>query len=341
MREKVLGSESIRMHVEMEGMVYASAVRSKYPRARILDIHTEKAEALPGVLAVLTADDVPNNKVGHLQQDWDVMIAKGSVTRCVGDAICLVVAETREILEKAKKLVKIDYEELKPVTSITEAMAEDAPKVHSKGNLCQSRHVTRGDAKKALAESKYVVTQTYRTPFTEHAFLEPESAVAFPYKDGVKVLSSDQGVYDTRKEISIMLGWDPERVVVENKLVGGGFGGKEDVSTQHIAALAALKVNRPVKVTFSRQESINFHRSAMPWRGHLPSDAMRMVSLPVWTVRFILTQVQMHLCADLSLKGPAPILWDRTVIRNGYPGIRILYEQSAGRRIPWIRCVPE
>ena len=257
--KKCLDTESIRMHVEMEGMVYASAVRSKYPRARILDIHTEKAEALPGVLAVLTADDVPNNKVGHLQQDWDVMIAKGSVTRCVGDAICLVVAETREILEKAKKLVKIDYEELKPVTSIAEAMAEDAPKVHSKGNLCQSRHVTRGDAKKALAESKYVVTQTYRTPFTEHAFLEPESAVAFPYKDGVKVLSSDQGVYDTRKEISIMLGWDPERVVVENKLVGGGFGGKEDVSTQHIAALAALKVNRPVKVTFSRQESINFH----------------------------------------------------------------------------------
>ena len=258
-REKVLGYGEYPDDVEMEGMVYASAVRSRYARARILDIRTEEALALPGVLAVLTAEDVPNNKVGHLQQDWDVMIAKGSITRCVGDAICLVVAETRDILDKAKKLIEIDYEELKPVTSIREAMAEDAPKVHSNGNLCQKRHVTRGDAKKALAESKYVVTQTYRTPFTEHAFLEPESAVAFPYKDGVKVLSSDQSVYDTRHEISIMLGWDPERVVVENKLVGGGFGGKEDVSAQHIAALAALKVNRPVKVTFSRQESINFH----------------------------------------------------------------------------------
>ncbi len=258
-REKVLGYGEYPDDVEMEGMVYASAVRSKYPRARILDIHTEKAEALPGVLAVLTAEDVPNNKVGHLQQDWDVMIAKGDITRCVGDAICLVVAETRDILEKAKKLVRIDCEELKPVTSIKEAMQEDAPKVHSKGNLCQSRHVTRGDAKTALANSKYVVTQSYCTPFTEHAFLEPECAVAFPYKDGVKVYSTDQGVYDTRHEISIMFGWDPERVVVENKLVGGGFGGKEDVSTQHIAALAAVKVQRPVKVTFSRQESINFH----------------------------------------------------------------------------------
>ena len=144
-------------------MVYASAVRSRYPRAKVLDIHCEKALALPGVLDVLTAEDVPNNKVGHLQQDWDVMIARGDITRCVGDAICLVVAETREILEKAKKLIRIDYEELKPVTSVQEAMAEDAPKVHSAGNLCQSRHVTRGDAKKALENSKYVVTRTYTT----------------------------------------------------------------------------------------------------------------------------------------------------------------------------------
>ncbi len=258
-REKVLGYGEYTDDVEMEGMVYASAVRSKYPRARVLDIRADKALALPGVLAVLTAEDVPHNKVGHLQQDWDVMIAKGSVTRCVGDAICLVVAETKDILKEAKELVEIDYEELKPVTSIQEAMAEDAPKVHSAGNLCQKRHVTRGDAKTALANSKYVVTKTYRTPFTEHAFLEPECAVAFPYKDGIKVYSSDQGVYDTRHEISIMFGWDPEKIVVENKLVGGGFGGKEDVSAQHIAALAAYKVQRPVKVTFSRQESINFH----------------------------------------------------------------------------------
>lgn len=258
-REKVLGYGQYADDVEMEGMVYTSAVRSKYARARVLDIHVEKALALPGVLAVYTSEDVPNNKVGHLQQDWDVMIPKGEITRFVGDAICLVVAETRDILEKAKKLIKIDYEELKPVTSIKEAMDENAPAIHPQGNLCQKRHVTRGDAKKALAESKYVVTQTYSTPFTEHAFLEPEAAIAFPYKDGVKVLSSDQSVYDTRKEIAIMLGWEPERVVVENKLVGGGFGGKEDVSVQHIAVLAALKLNRPVKAVFSRQESINFH----------------------------------------------------------------------------------
>lgn len=258
-RKKVLGYGEYPDDVEMEGMLHASAVRSKYPRARVAGIDCSRALALDGVAAVLTAEDVPNNKVGHIQQDWDVMIAKGDVTRCVGDAICLVVAKDEETLEKAKKLVRVDYEVLEPVRDIHEAMAPDAPLLHEKGNLCQSRHVTRGDARTALANSKYVVTETLRTPFTEHAFLEPECAVAFPYKDGVKVLSTDQGAYDTRKEIAIMFGWDPSRVVVENKLIGGGFGGKEDVSAQHIAALAAYKLQKPVKVKFSRTESINFH----------------------------------------------------------------------------------
>ena len=258
-RKKVLGYGKYPDDIEMEGMLHLSAVRSKYARARVLSIDASAALALPGVAGVLTAEDVPNNKVGHLQQDWDVMIAVGSVTRCIGDAICLVAAETEEILEKAKKLVKVEYEVLEPVTTIARAMAPDAPKVHSAGNLCQSRHVTRGDAAAALAASAYTVTRSFSTPFTEHAFLEPECAVAFPYKDGVKILSTDQGVYDTRKEVSIMFGWDPERVVVENQLVGGGFGGKEDVTVQHISALAAWIYKRPVKARFSRQESINFH----------------------------------------------------------------------------------
>ena len=117
-REKVLGYGEYPDDVEMEGMVYASAVRSQHARAKVVKIDYSKAEAVEGVLAILTAKDVPNNKVGHIQQDWDVMIAEGDITRCVGDAICLVVAETRESLEKATKLVKIEYEVLKPVTSI-------------------------------------------------------------------------------------------------------------------------------------------------------------------------------------------------------------------------------
>ena len=258
-RPKVLGSGEYCDDLYLPGMAYASAIRTPYPRAKVVDIRAQRALDMPGVLAVLTAQDVPHNKVGHIQQDWDVFIAKGDITRCVGDAICLVVAQTPYLLQEAKKRVEIDYEPLTPVRNVDEAMAPGAPHLHPGGNLCQSRHVRRGDAAQALRNSRYVVTRTYETPFTEHAFLEPECAVALPYGDGVKVYTSDQSVYDTRKEIAIMLGWEPERIVVENKLVGGGFGGKEDVSVQHLAALAALKVQRPVKVKLTRQESINFH----------------------------------------------------------------------------------
>ncbi|WP_346964931.1 selenium-dependent xanthine dehydrogenase [Collinsella aerofaciens] len=290
-RKKVLGEGKYPDdidEIDQPGLTYASAVRSKYPRARVLSIDTSKAEALPGVVGILRAEDVPVNQVGHLIQDWDVMIAQGDITRCVGDAIVLVVAEDEATLEKAKKLVKIDYEPLEPVRNIVEARTADAPRLHDsffafgntvelKDNVCQSRHVTRGDAAKALAESAFTVTQRFTTPFTEHAFLEPECAVAFPYKNGVKVQSTDQGAYDTRKECAHMFGWDnePERVVVETMLVGGGFGGKEDVSIQHLAALAAYKFQRPVKCKLTRAESLAFHpkRHAMDGTFTLGCDA--------------------------------------------------------------------
>ncbi|MBQ0018176.1 MAG: selenium-dependent xanthine dehydrogenase [Clostridiales bacterium] len=246
---------------DMPPMAYASAVRSDYARAVVKKIIKAKAESLPGVLGVLTAEDVPNNKVGHIQQDWDVFIAEGDTTRMVGDAICLVVAESPYILEEAKKQIEIEYEVLEPVRNIAEAKAEDAPFIHEGGNLCQQRHVVRGDAAKALEEAAYTASADFHTPFTEHAFLEPECAVSFPYKDGVKILSTDQGAYDTRKETLIMMGWQdtPDRVVVENQLIGGGFGGKEDVTVQHISALAAVKFGRPVKIRLSRSESLKVH----------------------------------------------------------------------------------
>ncbi len=263
-REKVTGTGLYADDVEMEGMLYASAIRSAYPRARVLDIDFSEALDLPGVVAVYTADDVPNNKVGHIMQDWDVMIAKGDITRFVGDAIALVVAEDEDILEQAKALVKVDYEELTAYASIKEALADDAPDIHPGGNICQQRHITRGDVKTAFENSAHVLTQSFVTPFSEHAFLEPECSVAFPYKDGVKVYSSDQGTYAIQEEISIMLGWEPERIVVENLYVGGAFGGKEDASAQHLAALCAVNLNKPVKVKFSRDESLAFHPKRHP-----------------------------------------------------------------------------
>lgn len=261
--EKVLGTGKYADDldsIDFPGLIYGSAVRSKYPRAKVLSINTEKAKALPGVVCVLTADDIPgSNKVGHLKQDWDSLIAVGSITHYLGDSICLVAAETPEILAVAKALVEVEYEELPFVSSPHEAMKEDAPKVHREGNILSHEHLVRGNADEVIANSKYTVTKHYETPWTEHAFLEPECAVATPFEDGVYIYSSDQGTYDTRHETSVLLGLPAEKVIVENMLVGGGFGGKEDVTVQHHAALIAYITKKPVKVKLSRSESILIH----------------------------------------------------------------------------------
>ena len=264
-REKVLGTGEYPDDIYLDGMVYGSAVRSEYPRAKVLAIHAEEALAMDGVIGVFTADDIPGEvKVGHLKHDWDTMIPVGKVTHYLGDAICLVVAEDQDILEQAKLKVKVDYEVLDPVLDPFEAMKPDAPLVHADGNILAHEHLVRGDADRVIAESKYKVTTHYETPWTEHAFLEPECAVAMPFDDGVFIYSSDQGTYDTQHECCIMLGLPPEKVIVENKLVGGGFGGKEDVSVQHHAALLAYLTKRIVKVKLSRQESIVVHPKRHP-----------------------------------------------------------------------------
>ena len=258
--EKVRGTGIYPDDIYLDGMLCASAVRSAYPRARVLAIHPEEALALPGVVGVFTAADIPGSvKVGHLVKDWDAMIPVGSVTHYLGDAICLVAAETPEILAQAKSLVKIDYEELPKVGSYQEAMAEGAPLVHSSGNLLAHKHVQRGDAAGAIAGAAHVLSRHFSTPWTEHAFLEPECAVAYPEGDGVMILSTDQSAYDTQHETMGMLGLPAEKVRVRNCLVGGGFGGKEDVTVQHHAALVAYLTKRPVKVKLSRAESLLIH----------------------------------------------------------------------------------
>lgn len=264
-KEKVLGTGEYPDDIYLDGMIYGSAVRSEYPRAKVLAIHAEEAKALEGVIGVFTAEDIPGQvKVGHLKQDWDTMIPVGKTTHYLGDAICLVAAETPEILERAKSLVKVDYEVQEPVLSPFDAMKEDAPLVHASGNVLAHEHLVRGNADEVIAKSKYKVTKHYETPWTEHAFLEPECAVAMPFDDGVFIYSTDQGTYDTQHECCIMLGLPPEKVIVENKLVGGGFGGKEDVSVQHHAALLAYLTKRIVKVKLSRQESIVVHPKRHP-----------------------------------------------------------------------------
>ena len=266
-REKVLGSGKYPDDVYLEGMLHAVALRSAYPRAIVKAIRTEKAKALPGVVGVFTAADIPgSHKVGHIRQDWDAMIAVGDTTRFLGDVICVVAAETLETARQARDLIEVAYEPLTPVRSPEEAMAPDAPQLHADrpGNILAHKHVSRGDAEEAIARSAHVISRHFSTPYTEHAFLEPECAVSYPEGDGVHILSTDQGIYATQHETAPMLNLPPEKVRVENMLVGGGFGGKEDVTVQHLSALVALLTGRPCKMKLTRPESLLVHPKRHP-----------------------------------------------------------------------------
>ena len=257
---KALGEAKYADDFYMDGMVYGSALRSEYPRAEILSIDKSEAESMDGVLCVMTAEDIPGTqKVGHLKRDWDVIVPVGKTTHYLGDAVALVAAETPEILEKAKKAIKVEYKPLDGVFSPAEAMKDGAPLVHEDGNLLSEEHLVRGDTEKVISESRYSVTNHYSLPFTEHAFMETECAVAFPEDGGIHIISGDQGIYQTQRECSDALGLPPEKVRVSAAMVGGGFGGKEDMSVQHHAALLAQKTGRPVKVKLTRQESILVH----------------------------------------------------------------------------------
>ena len=257
---KALGEAKYADDFYMDGMVYGSALRSEYPRAEILSIDKSEAESMDGVLCVMTAEDIPGTqKVGHLKRDWDIIVPVGKTTHYLGDAVALVAAETPEILEKAKKAIKVEYNPLDGVFSPAEAMKDGAPLVHEDGNLLSEEHLVRGDAEKVISESRYSVTNHYSLPFTEHAFMETECAVAFPEDGGIHIISGDQGIYQTQRECSDALGLPPEKVRVSAAMVGGGFGGKEDMSVQHHAALLAQKTGRPVKVKLTRQESILVH----------------------------------------------------------------------------------
>ena len=258
--DKTLGLGEYVDDLKVSGMVHGVALRARYPRALIKGINFSEAESLEGVIKVITAKDVTGNRFcGHLNKDWPALIAIGEETRYVGDTVALVVAESEEIARQASTLIKVDYEELKPLTSPKEAMEANSPKIHSGGNILTREVLIRGNVDEAIKNSKYVVTNHYSVPFTEHAFLEVESALAVPTDEELVVYTSSQSVYDDLHEITSLLGVEENKVRVIAKYVGGGFGGKEDMSCQHHAALMAHITGRPVKITLTRDESIKVH----------------------------------------------------------------------------------
>ncbi len=268
---KVTGAARYADDLTFPGMLHGAVLRAGIPHARIQRIDVSEARALPGVWAVLTGEDVPGeNRHGLVHRDWPVLCT--DKVRYVGDAVALVAAESPEVARQALEHIRVEYEPLPVVADVFQARRPDAPRVHEDhptGNLLAELHVRRGDVERGFAEADVVIERTYQTPMIDHAFLEPECAVARRGEDGrMEVYVGSQIPHADRAQIAAALGED---VRVIATMMGGGFGGKEDIAAQIHAALLARATGRPVKVRYSRAESLLAHpkRHAMVIRVRL------------------------------------------------------------------------
>ena len=261
----VLGQHRYVDDIKLPGMRYGALKFSDHPRAKVLNIDTAEAQKLPGVIRIFTAKDVPGERtIGLIRQDWPLMIAEGETTRYVGDVLAGIVAESDVIARQAVGLIKVEYDVLEPVTDMHEAMKAESPSLHEGGNVLSKSITSRGDIEKAMAGSSFISRGVYQTQMIEHGYMEPECCIAYPQADGVAVLSQSQGVYEDRVQIAKLLGLPQEKVRVILVPNGGGFGGKEDLSVQGHAALAAYLLQQPVKVRLTRDESILMHPKRHP-----------------------------------------------------------------------------
>jgi CO/xanthine dehydrogenase Mo-binding subunit len=263
--EKVTGSTRYAADHALPGMLHAALRRSDYAHARLVRVDTSAAEAVPGVVCVLTADDVPQNavwvdvpgqtfQVGALKARANVLAE--DVVRYHGEPVALVAAETEDAALDALAEIDVEYEELPAVTDPEAALEPGAPLVHEGGNLLASWQIHEGNVEAALAAAQAVVEETYRTPFVDHAYLEPEAGVAWLDADGVITIRAATQVIEHFRDVAKILRLPENRVRVIAPYVGGGFGGKEDMTVEPFLALVVLRTRRPVRMVWSRSESL-------------------------------------------------------------------------------------
>ena len=269
-KEMALGDRGYIDDIRIPGTLHAALVLAEHTRADVLAINTENAQKASGVVGVFTASDIPAElRVGLIYKDWPVMIPVGGRTSYAGDVLAIVVAETRIAARAAVSLVEVQYSPLKPITDPMYAITNQEIAVWgTDSNILSISKYSRGNVEIALAAAPHVVHEVFDTQRIEHAFLEPESSLAVPSViEGVRhlhVYSGGQGVWDDRNDIARILGVDNSRVTVELVTNGGAFGGKEDMSNQAHAALAAWLLDAPVKCTLSREESFLMHAKRHP-----------------------------------------------------------------------------
>jgi CO/xanthine dehydrogenase Mo-binding subunit len=278
-RGKVTGATAYPGDLNPPNLAAMKILFAGRPHAIVRRIDTSSAEALPGVLAVLTARDVPVNEYGLIMKDQAVLCGPGSSKPCadrvrfVGDQVALVIAETEEIAAEGVQRIAVDYEDLPVVTDVLEARGPDAPLLHPEtgSNVFCHYRIRKGDAAAGLARAAVVVDQEYRTPAQEHAFLQPEAGVGSIDEAGrVLVQVAGQWAHEDQEQIAHALGLPVDQVRVQYPAVGGAFGGREDMSLQIVLALAAWRlhqrgIRRPVRTIWSREESILGHHKRHPY----------------------------------------------------------------------------
>lgn len=276
--EKVTGKALYPGDLEKPGMLHMKILFAERPHARILAMNTEKAKAVPGVVAILTAKDVPVNEYGLQVADQPVLCGLGStkagadIVRFVGDQVALVIAEDEDTAAVARSLITVEYEDLPIITNPVQAMEADAYPLHPEirsSNICVHYKIRKGDLDDAFKQADVIVESDYHVPFQEHAYLQPEAGLAYIDSEGrVTVEVAGQWAHTDQKQIAHALGLSEDQVRVIYPAIGGAFGGREDMSVQIVLALAAWKLQRPVKIIWSRRESIIGHGKRHPMYMH-------------------------------------------------------------------------
>ncbi len=259
--DKVIGRTKFTDDLKFEHMLQARVKRAGVPHAIVKRLDIEKARQLPGVLAVLTAADIPGEKKhGLVIYDWPVLVGVGERVRTVGDALAIVAAESRAIATQALDLIEVEFEAQPVVSDPVQAYDGSSPAIHPGGNLLKHIKVRKGDIELGFAEADLVLEHEFHTGIYEHAFIEPECSIARLTPEGrMEIYVGSQIPYADRNQIARVLGWPEEKVRVIGMMIGGGFGGKEDIAGQIHAALLTERTGRPVKLLFDRHESLLVH----------------------------------------------------------------------------------
>ena len=258
-QDKVIGKAQYPDDIYFEDMLYVKIKRATHPHAYLRRINVAKAEKIPGVVKIITAADIPQVKnFGLIIKDQPVLVGIGEKMRYMGDALAIIIAESKEVASKAVRLIEVEVEELEVISDPLRAMDKDAPHIHRDGNILVTHYLKKGDVKKGFAEAEVIVENEYRTSFLDHVPLQVEAGVGLfdPENEVIKLWVASQWLHDTQADIAQSLGLPKEKVKIIQPAIGGAFGKKEDISVHIHLALAAMTTKRPVKLTYTREESM-------------------------------------------------------------------------------------